>query len=510
MNKILSTSNTRLLTAGKYCAEDIDVLVLLQEKSLSPSTSAQNVTPDTGYAGLGKVDIAAVTASIDSNIKAENIKQGISILGVTGTLDTTKPTLNKPVLSILRDALTITDNNGNFAKYNIYKNGTLLTTTASKTVNLSTYITSAGTYSITAKATGEHFNDSALSDAVSYTPTFKLVVSYANSTASTGTLVSVTPATLTFDNTKTAQNFTVTTGKSDLLYISNNDEYVVGDVTSTVSGDNKIYTVPLTPADDLIGTVTTTMTLKVVAGFKAVVGYEVLPASTATLNSITPTSLTYNSKTETHSFVIKVNENVSVSFNTGEYLEIDPTSITSETSGGIKTLTVPITLNENNIGSQTSVTATLGLLLNLPQLSAPTGLTADGTTVSWDAVENAESYDVYADDTVLLGNTTGAVSSGETWLLNETLIESNQDFTSLNFTSNSQSFVRIVRQYDNRPTPPANSLLYYKSDGTYVTAVYANDDGVGTWNNQAYRTLTFDTAPTGDLLTWLQANGTKQ
>lgn len=101
-------------------------------------------------------------------------------------------------------------------------------------------------------------------------------------------------------------------------------------------------------------------------------------------------------------------------------------------------------------------------------------------------------------------------ATGETWLLNETLTESNQDFTSLNFTSNSQSFVRIVRQYDNRPTPPANSLLYYKSDGTYVTAVYANDDGVGTWNNQAYRTLTFETAPTGDLLTWLQANGVKQ
>ena len=46
-----------------------------------------------------------------------------------------------------------------------------------------------------------------------------------------------------------------------------------------------------------------------------------------------------------------------------------------------------------------------------PQLSAPSGLTIDGTTLSWDAVENAESYDVYADDTVLLGNTTGAVSS---------------------------------------------------------------------------------------------------
>lgn len=472
--QITDPNGAVLATKGTYCAEDITAAPLLQTKSFAPG-EASSVTPDSGYAGLAKVDItaveteektvtagtsqktvtnsegkyltkvtvnptptqtksatpkttsqtitpdsqyflmsvviAAVTAAIDSNIKAENIKQGISILGVAGTLDTTKPTLNKPTLSISGDTLTITDNNGNFAKsYNIYKDGTLLTTSTSKSVNLTTYITSAGTYSITAKATGDYFNDSELSTAVSYTPTFKLVIAYVNSTESTGTLVSVTPTTLTFNNTKTAQNFTVTTGANDSLYISDNVEYVVGTVTSTVSGDNKIYTVPVTPANDLIGTVNTTMTFKVVAGFKAVVGYEVLPVSTATLNSITPTSLTYNSKTETHSFVIKVNENVSVSFNTGEYLDIEPSDITSDISGGIKTLTVPITLNQNNIGSLTSVTATLGLLLNLPQLSAPANLTADGTTVSWDAVENAESYDVYADDTVLLGNTTGGTN----------------------------------------------------------------------------------------------------
>lgn len=102
------------------------------------------------------------------------------------------------------------------------------------------------------------------------------------------------------------------------------------------------------------------------------------------------------------------------------------------------------------------------------------------------------------------------MSSGETWLLNETLTESNVDFTSLNFTSNSQPFVRILRQYNNTPIPPVNSLLYYKSDGTYAVAVYTNDDGIAFWNKQAFRTITFDTAPTGDLLTWLQANGVKQ
>lgn len=40
----------------------------------------------------------------------------------------------------------------------------------------------------------------------------------------------------------------------------------------------------------------------------------------------------------------------------------------------------------------------------------------------------------------------------------------------------------------------------------YLSA-YNGDSG---WLNESYRTITFATAPTGDLLTWLQANGTKQ
>ena len=41
-----------------------------------------------------------------------------------------------------------------------------------------------------------------------------------------------------------------------------------------------------------------------------------------------------------------------------------------------------------------------------PQLATPTNVAIDGTTLSWDAVENATSYDVYAGDT-LIGNTDG-------------------------------------------------------------------------------------------------------
>ena len=44
------------------------------------------------------------------------------------------------------------------------------------------------------------------------------------------------------------------------------------------------------------------------------------------------------------------------------------------------------------------------------KLATPQNVTANGTTVSWDLVENATSYDVYADDTTLLGNVTSQQS----------------------------------------------------------------------------------------------------
>ena len=61
--------------------------IKLQQKTVTPTTTAQTITPDSSYDGLSSVSVGAVTSAIDGDIKAENIKKGVSILGVDGTLE---------------------------------------------------------------------------------------------------------------------------------------------------------------------------------------------------------------------------------------------------------------------------------------------------------------------------------------------------------------------------------------------------------------------------------------
>lgn len=67
--------------------------------------------------------------------------------------------------------------------------------------------------------------------------------------------------------------------------------------------------------------------------------------------------------------------------------------------------------NSGTIGSGTIKFRHFSQTEPLPQLATPTNVTVDGTTLSWDAVENATSYDIYADGT-FIGNTDGGSSGG--------------------------------------------------------------------------------------------------
>lgn len=49
-----------LKTKGKYCAEDITVVPTLEEKSATPTESAQEIVPSAGNCGISKLNLGAV------------------------------------------------------------------------------------------------------------------------------------------------------------------------------------------------------------------------------------------------------------------------------------------------------------------------------------------------------------------------------------------------------------------------------------------------------------------
>lgn len=84
----------------------------------------------------------------------------------------------------------------------------------------------------------------------------------------------------------------------------------------------------------------------------------------------------------------------------------------------------------------------------------------------------------------------------ETWVLNTRIDSTISDTFSASFISAGNSYSQIEINYMFSQT-----RISYDS-----TNVYGN----GSWTNEAYRTVVFDTAPSGYLLVWLQDNGTKQ
>jgi hypothetical protein len=93
-----SMSSQTAVASGRYTTGTVTVSpVPIQTKSTTPKATSQTISPDSGKF------LSSVTVSGDSNLKAENIKSGVSIFGVNGSLNASaqyhvgKPTNATPV-----------------------------------------------------------------------------------------------------------------------------------------------------------------------------------------------------------------------------------------------------------------------------------------------------------------------------------------------------------------------------------------------------------------------------
>lgn len=93
-----------------------------------------------------------------------------------------------------------------------------------------------------------------------------------------------------------------------------------------------------------------------------------------------------------------------------------------------------------------------------------------------------------------------------TWVMKDNPDTSVEIDVTINFISNATAFSRIWVGTGN-PIDNMQNVVYGLPAGGYNMAYYYSGSA---WTNDGYKTLIFsETEPTGDLLAWLEANGTK-
>lgn len=117
---------------------------------------------------------------------------------------------------------------------------------------------------------------------------------------------------------------------------------------------------------------------------------------------------------------------------------------------------------------------------------------------------------------VVIGGVTGTLEAGdtsETWIIKDNAPVNEDSYelakTNISFSSGEAKFVALEVYTDG-----VVIWLKYYTTANRVIEVGSFEPGMGEdkfyWPNSAYKKLTFDTPPTGALLTWLQSNATKQ
>ena len=108
-----------------------------ETKTITPTTSQQTINPSSGKNGITQITVNPVTSSIDANIVSGNIKDGVSILGVTGSYEGSGSGLQGYTLTIVDEGGGVYDHVSIVA---YHSDGTSETHYGSGTINNVSYI----------------------------------------------------------------------------------------------------------------------------------------------------------------------------------------------------------------------------------------------------------------------------------------------------------------------------------------------------------------------------------